>query len=280
MGAAGAGPRGAGCPVSALWDIYAAQLRTSLAEQFQYRGAVLIWLLGLVLQPVIYLTVWSTVAESSGGTVDGYSARDFAAYFIVAMLVNHLTHTSVMWEFEGRVRHGALSALLLRPVHPVHRDIATGLAFKALTMVVAIPVAGLLAVAFQPVVTTRPWAFAALVPALILAMALRFAVEWTLAMAAFWTTSVTAINRLYFAVFIFSGYVAPIDLLPGPAKVVAEILPFRWMLSFPVELAIGLVSVDDALASLGSQALWLAAAIIALRLVWNQGIRRYSAVGA
>ena len=266
--------------MTALWDVYATQLRTSLAEQFQYRGALLIWLLGLVLQPVIYLTVWSTVAESSGGTVDGFSARTFAAYFIVAMLVNHLTHTTAMWEFEGRVRHGALSALLLRPIHPVHRDIATGLAFKAMTMVAALPVAGLLAIAFQPVVTTRPWAIATLFPALIFAMALRFAVEWTLAMAAFWTTSVTAINRLYFAVFIFSGYVAPIDLLPGPARIVAEILPFRWMLSFPVELAIGRISVNEALLGLGSQALWLAAAVIALRMVWSRGIRRYSAVGA
>lgn len=266
--------------MTALWGIYAAHLRTSLAEQFQYRGAVLIWLLGLVLQPVIYLTVWSTVAESSGGTVDGYTAQTFAAYFIVAMLVNHLTHTSVMWEFEGRVRHGAFSGLLLRPIHPVHRDIATGLAFKALTMVVAVPVAGLLVIAFQPVVTTRPWAIAASLPALVLAMALRFAVEWTLAMAAFWTTSVTAINRLYFAVFIFSGYVAPIDVLPGPAKVVAEILPFRWILSFPVELAIGRVSVNEALVGVASQALWLAASIVALRVVWSRGIRRYSAVGA
>jgi ABC-2 type transport system permease protein len=266
--------------VTALWDVYQTQFRLSLAEQFQYRGAVLIWLLGLVLQPVIYFTVWSTVAESSDGNVDGYTARTFAAYFIVAMLVNHATHTSVIWEFEGRIRHGALSALLLRPVHPIHRDIAVGLAYKALTMLVALPVAGFLALAFQPEFTTQPWAVVAFVPALLFAMALRFAVEWTIALAAFWTTSVTAINRLYFAVFIFSGYVAPIDLLPGPAKTIAEILPFRWMLAFPVELAIGRVPVEEALTGLGWQLAWLLAAAIVLSLVWRRGIRRYSAVGA
>lgn len=266
--------------MSALAGYYLVQFRTSLAEQFQYRGAILIWLLGLVLQPIIYLTVWATVANSTGGTVDGFTARTFAAYFIAAMLVNHLTHTSVMWEFEGRVRHGALSGLLLRPIHPVHRDVAVGLAFKALTMVAALPVAGLLALTFQPTFTTQPWALLALVPAVLLAMALRFTVEWILAMAAFWTTSVTAINRLYFAVFIFSGYVAPIDVLPGPARVVAEILPFRWMISFPVELAIGRVALPDALAGLATQVGWLIAALLLFRLVWSRGLRRYSAVGA
>lgn len=266
--------------MNALRDFYLTQFRTSLAEQFQYRGAILIWLLGLVLQPIIYMTVWVTVANSTGGDVDGFTARTFAAYFIVAMLVNHATHTSVMWEFEGRVRHGALSGLLLRPIHPVHRDVAIGLAFKALTFVAALPVAGILALTFRPTFTTEPWALLAFVPALLLAMALRFTVEWTLAMAAFWTTSVTAINRLYFAVFIFSGYVAPIDVLPGPARVVAEVLPFRWMISFPVELAIGRVSRPEAIAGIAAQVGWLIAALLVFRLVWNRGVKRYSAVGA
>ena len=42
--------------------LYRAQFRTTIAEQFQYRGALAIWMLGLVLEPVIYLSVWSAVA--------------------------------------------------------------------------------------------------------------------------------------------------------------------------------------------------------------------------
>ena len=55
--------------------LYRAQFKTTIAEQFQYRGALVIWLIGLILEPVIYLSVWSTVARSQGGSVDGFNPR-------------------------------------------------------------------------------------------------------------------------------------------------------------------------------------------------------------
>ena len=54
-----------------LADLYRAEFRTSLATMFQYRAALVIWLISQVLDPVIYLIVWSTVAAASGGSVAG-----------------------------------------------------------------------------------------------------------------------------------------------------------------------------------------------------------------
>ena len=62
-----------------LLVLYRAQFKTTIASQLQYRGALVIWIIGLTLQPVIYLSVWSTVARSQGGSVDGFNASDFAA---------------------------------------------------------------------------------------------------------------------------------------------------------------------------------------------------------
>ena len=47
-----------------LLVLYRAQFKTTIAEQFQYRGALVIWRMGLILEPVIYLSVWSTVAAT------------------------------------------------------------------------------------------------------------------------------------------------------------------------------------------------------------------------
>jgi ABC-2 type transport system permease protein len=49
--------------------------------------------------------------------------------------------------------------------------------------------AALLAVIFRPAFHIVPWAAVAFVPALLLAFAVRFMLEWTLALSAFWTTS-------------------------------------------------------------------------------------------
>lgn len=264
-----------------LAALYGAQFKTTIAGQLQYRMALVIWMLGLVLSPVIYLAVWAAVARSQGGEVDGFRAGDFAAYFLVTMVVNHATFSWIAWEFEYRVRQGTLSPLLLRPVHPIHRDIAENLSFKALTMAVVIPATALLALAFRPSFAPVPWAIVAFVPALALAMALRFAMDWTLALGAFWLTRVEALNRLYFvAVLFLSGQAAPLALLPAPARLLADLLPFRWFIAFPVDLLLGRLAPNETLIGLGAQLGWLAAASALLRFVWARGIRRYGAVGA
>ena len=264
-----------------LLRLYRAQFQTTIASQLQYRVALVIWMLGLVLSPVIYLAVWAAVARSQGGEVDGFTAGDFAAYFLAVMVVNHATFTWIAWEFEYRVRHGTLSPLLLRPVHPIHRDIAENLSFKALTFAVVVPVAAVLAIAFRPTFNAEPWAIAAFVPALALAVALRFAIEWTLALAAFWVTRVEALNRLYFVTGLFlSGQAAPLELLPAPARLLADLLPFRWFLAFPVELLLGRLSSRETLIGFAALTGWLAVAVLLLRIAWGRGVRRYGAVGA
>jgi ABC-2 type transport system permease protein len=70
-----------------LVDFYTTAMRTELQSQFQYRAATYMYLVGMVAEPVIYLVVWSTIAEQSGGTVGGLTAGEFAAYYIVWTLV-------------------------------------------------------------------------------------------------------------------------------------------------------------------------------------------------
>ena len=60
---------------------YAAMLRISVLGQIQYRAQGAIWMIGSILEPVIFLVVWTTVAHSRGGEVGGYGPQQFAAYY-------------------------------------------------------------------------------------------------------------------------------------------------------------------------------------------------------
>jgi ABC-2 type transport system permease protein len=264
-----------------LPGLYAQQFKTSLAVMLEYRGSLLIWLISHLLEPLVYLVVWTAVSAAKGGSVGGYDAQGFAAYFIVLMLVNHVTYTWIMWEYEYRVRHGSLSFALLRPVHPIHADLADNLSSKIITLPLILAAAAVLSVIFRPSLHTPLWAAAAFVPAVLLAFAVRFLMEWTLALAAFWTTRVSALNRVYFVALLFlSGQMAPLSLLPAPIRLAATILPFRWTTSFPVELLLGKLSWQDALAGLGAQAAWILICAVLLRVVWRAGVRVFTAVGA
>jgi ABC-2 type transport system permease protein len=265
----------------AMLRLYAQQFKTTFASMVQYRASLFIWMIAQVLEPLVYLIVWSTVSNGSGGSVGGYTARGFAAYYLALMLVNQVTYTWIMYEYEYRVKHGSLSFALLKPVHPIHSDISDNLSSKLVTLPILLLVAGVLALFFHPAAALTGWAVLAFIPALVLAFLVRFLLEWTLALAAFWTTRVNALNQVYFVLMLFlAGQIAPLSLFPSWLQIVADILPFRWMLGFPVELVLGRLTPLQALAGLGAQGVWLIVSLVVIRLVWRAGVRVYSAVGA
>jgi hypothetical protein len=55
--------------------VYRAAFAMTFGVQLQYRVALAIWLLGLVLTPIVSLVVWMTVASSSGGQAGGIPQR-------------------------------------------------------------------------------------------------------------------------------------------------------------------------------------------------------------
>jgi ABC-2 type transport system permease protein len=261
--------------------IWRAQARNTLAIQLQYRISLVIWMIGLVLSPLVYLVVWTTVAHAKGGDVGTYSAHDFAAYFILLMIVDHITFTWVIFNADFRIRQGALSPLLLRPVHPINADIVENVSFKLLMLMVILPAAVVMSIAFGPRLHPDPWAVIAFFPALLLAAVLRFTVEWTVSLISFWISRMAALDQMYYVLVLFlSGQVAPISLFPAPVQLAANVLPFRWMVAFPVELLLGRVSPHDATIGFAVLLAWLAVGLAALRLTWRLGLKQYSAVGA
>ncbi len=266
-----------------LADIYLQELKTGISSMLQYRATMAIYLIGNVLEPLIYLVVWSTVARSGGGggSVGGFSAPDFAAYYIVFMLVNQASFTWVMYEFDYRIREGEFSALLLHPIHPIHADIATNLSAKAVSLPFVTLAALGMSFVFHPAFHFRLTTIALFIPALVIAFLVRFLVEWTVALAAFWTQRVTAINQIhYMAALFFSGQIAPLSVLPKPLQVAATVLPFRWTVGFPVELVLGRLTPAEILTGFAVQAGWLAAAAVIVRFAWRASVKNYSAVGA
>lgn len=267
--------------MSAYLSIYKGYFKTSLAVQFQYRAAMFIWLIGGIVEPLMYMVVWSTVARQQGGSVGSFTAGDFAAYYIMMMLVNHVTFSWIMWEYDYRIRTGEFSTVLLKPIHPIHSDIADNLGYKVLTLMVYLPAVALLVWFFQPTWNFVGWALVAALPVLIGAFVMRFFLEWSLAMSAFWTTRVGAVNQVYFVLLLFfSGRLAPLELFPQPVQTLAAILPFRWFLAFPVELLLGRLSVQDVFSGIGVQLAWILIGFVLLRTIYRAGIRRYAAFGS
>ena len=265
--------------MKSLLQLYIQQFKTTFATMFQYRASLVIWMIGQVLEPLVYLIVWSTVSNGNGGSIGSYTTGAFVSYFIILMLVNQFTYTWVMFDYEYRIREGYLSFALLKPVHPIHSDIADNIMSKSITLPVLTVIAIILGLAFHARLSVTLWQAFLFIPGLLLAFALRFLLEWTLAQCAFWTTRVSAINQIYFFLLLFLWANRPADNSTPCRANRGQNLPFYWTIGFPTELLLGKITFIGILIGLGAQIVWLIIAVFLMRLVWRLGVKAYSAVG-
>ncbi len=258
---------------------YRVLISVALANMMQYRAVMLLWAAWGIVAPLVSLAVWTAAAR--GRSLAGFNRAELAGYFLVTMVISHVTTAWDMEVFSFEVKSGRLSPRLLRPILPIFQSAAENVAYKICTVIVLLPIWLVIGFAVRPALhLTLERAFW-LLPTTGLAAALAFIWGYCVALVAFWTTNIRAINQLYWTGMTFlAGRLAPLALLPPALRALSWYVPFRWMLAFPTELALGRVPMSQIPSGLAWQALWLAAGIGAFRLIWERGMRCYSAVGA
>jgi len=255
--------------------------RTSVAVMLAYRAAIALWALWGVVYPTVALLMWIAAQRGAGrADLGGYDQSAFAAYFLLMMITGHVTAAWDVYEMGFLVRTGAMSPRLLRPILPIWASLMDNLAYKAVTLVLLIPIWTGLALWFQPRLETTVAHAALGLLALSLAAALNFVLGYTIGLVAFWTTRTDGLAELYFGVNLFlGGRFAPLSLLPSFLRQVANVLPFKWIIWFPTEVLSGRLGLAEVLSGLLWQCLWLATTAVAFRLFWGASLKRYVAVG-
>jgi ABC-2 type transport system permease protein len=255
-----------------------ALVRSTWSSWMQHRGFFYLVAFSWMIPLLIYLFVWSTAAGE--GDVAGFTRGELVAYYVVLILVNQFTFCTNNWTVGDGIRYGRMSLLLLRPMSPVYDALASEVAVKVVFMTFAIPLASILALVLRPELHITVQDGLAFIPALALAWVLRFFWGYWLALLSFWATRADALLSLQESlIFLIGGQVAPVALLPDLLQKAAMVLPFRYMVAFPVEVLTGQLSHTELWTGFAFQAGWLFAALALFLVVWRAGLKRYSAVG-
>ena len=258
-----------------LWQV-------NWAEQWQYRANLIMYLLYWLVSPIIYLAVWTSIANSKG-SVNGLTANDFITYYMTLLIVDQITSNIVIHTFGYKVQDGSLSGELVRPIHPMLTNaLVNNIAFKVLTVTAFIPIWIILFFLFKPNFSSVTFTGILLaIPAMILGFLVGFLLSAAITSLAFWTTRVYSIHEFYYALqLLFSGQFVPLTLMPKFIQITAQYLPFQLLIYFPVQLILGKLSTAEIMRGYITGVVWLVVAITVFNWVWRNGIKRYSAVGA
>jgi ABC-2 type transport system permease protein len=263
-----------------MFRFYVATARVGMVNQFQYRTAAYFYMIGMVAEPVIYLVVWSSIARGNGGRVEGFTAGTFAAYYIVWTLVRNINIVFTPFGWEERIREGSLSMNLLRPIHPIHHDLAEFAGTKVTVIALWLPIAAALSLIFHPTLSPRPAQVGVFIVAIWGAYLIRSLLLWVLGMITFWTTRISAIFEAYFlAELLLSGRLVPMALMPQWVQSLSWWFPFRWTFGFPITALVGPVTSRELVVGLLMQGLWIGIGAGLVAVVWRRGVLRFGAVG-
>jgi len=265
-----------------MFKIFQRLWQVNWAEQWQYRANLIMYLLYWLVSPIIYLAVWTSIANIKG-SVNGFTANDFVTYYMTLLIVDQVTSNIVIHTFAYKVQDGTLSGELIRPIHPMLTNaLVNNIAFKALTIIGFIPVWIILFFLYKPDYShlTLTGILVA-IPAMIMGFLVGFLLSAAITSLAFWTTRVYSIHEFYYAmILLFSGQFVPLPLMPKLIQDVAQYLPFQLLIYFPIQLILGKLSNAQIIQGYVVGTIWLVVAISVFNWIWRNGVKRFSAVGA
>jgi ABC-2 type transport system permease protein len=246
------------------------------AYMVEYRAELLFWVLSGTL-PLILMGLWAKAAQSGEFAL---GPTEFVQYFLAVFLVRQFTVVWVIWEFEREVVEGKLSPYLLQPVDPVWRHFFSHIAERFARLPFALVLLGLFLLLY-PQAAWLPSLSNGLLAALavIIAFCLRFLIQYTFALLAFWAERVVALEQFWFLLYIFlSGMAAPLALFPDGVRAVVLWTPFPYLIYFPASLLTN--QADHIAQGFMAMLLWGLAFLVLNRWLWRRGLQQYSGMGA
>ncbi|MFG6096648.1 multidrug ABC transporter permease [Leptolyngbyaceae cyanobacterium CCMR0082] len=244
------------------------------AYMLEYRAELMFWVLSGSF-PLILMGLWQEAARSGQFELN---PDDVVRYFLAVFVVRQLTVVWVIWDFEREVLEGKLSPLLLQPLDPGWRHFSSHLAERLARLPFIAALVALFLVLY-PVARQRPTHIVWGLVAISLAFCLRFLMQYTYAMMAFWVERATAIEQFSFLLYtFFSGMVAPLTLFPETVRAIVMWTPFPYLIYVPASLMVGLpIQIGK---SILITLAWCLIFWCFNRLLWRQGLKRYSGMGA
>lgn len=246
-----------------------------------YRGVLLVWGFRQMLMPLVLMAAWTSVERQDTNL---FSNSDYLLYYLLMPLIMNLVDCRTVYSFPQQIRDGSLSRLLLKPMHPLWVDLFDHLTLKILQTLTLLPVvtasAWFLRDSLPPLTlnaTRVLWFFTAL----LVAMSLRFVMTTFLALTGFWIEHVENLHLVFngslFA--LLGGMIVPLATIPAYLRVFTDYLPYRYALSFPLEVLRGSITQGQFATGIGFGCLWTLVFTFLCWQLWRHGLRVYSAYG-
>jgi len=255
-------------------------LSYSWKDFIEYRWYLLFWIVLESSSFFIMYFLWMFIYKSHD-MISGYTLSAIITYYLVAYFVRQNTTTYIHWNITGKVNDGYFSHFLFRPMTHRIYYFYHNMGEKIIRFIMLLPMMVLLVFLVKgylvyPNIKNVGFFLVSFALSFLLNIFFAFLVGYT----AFWTEKSESL--IYFKdalVYYVSGAMIPITFFGSKIAGILNVLPFRYFVSFPIEIYLGKVSTAQIYSGLFLSVFWLLIFILLDRSVCHYGIKRFSSVG-
>ena len=267
-------------------------LRICIEERLVYRGdfwlGTLMRFLPIVTQIFLWGAVFAGMSAASGKPIAGkeiagYSYQDFVAYYLLTTITRAFSSMpGLAGGIALQIRNGEIKKYLVQPIDLVgflllqrvaHKLVYYGIAFIPFAIVFYI------CRSYFPG-WPPPDVMVAYIVSLIFSFLLGFFLEATIGMIGFLFLEVSSLLFVYMLFnFFFSGHMFPLNMLPAPWNTIVQLIPLQYLAFFPAAVFLQKIQGPDLWIGLTVQAAWVLFFIVACRVTYWRGVKRYSGFG-
>lgn len=265
-------------------------LRTCIEERLVYRADFAFGTMMRFLPIVTQIFLWGAIfanapqGDTSEPELNGYTYANMVAYYLLAMVGRAFSSMPGLASGIARdIRDGTVKKYLTQPIDMLgylfwHR-IAHKLVYYFVATVPFLVVFYLCRGYFsgwpENGLTIVAW-----IVSLLMAFLVGFLLESLIGLVAFWFLEVSSLVFIYMMInYFLSGHMIPLDWLPSPLSDWVQYLPFKYLAYFPAAIMLGKIPDSQLVSELLTELCWIAALLLANRVAFARGVRRYGAFG-
>lgn len=260
---------------------YWVYLKVEWQGMLQHRGDLIIWTVSNNVFTLVGFAVWFVISSNNKLF---YSAPQIILYFLLTIFVYTLTQAWHSYFIAEQIRDGKFTPFLIKPFSVAEANGSNNIAEKSLKLIFSL--LPLLIIGFIFLRNTNLGVEINLINitlftiSILFAGAIAFFFDIAIGLTYFWTHDTDFVRNIYFTLnYLFSGRIVPLIFLPATLSTLAFYLPFRYTLSFPIEILMNRLTPEQIILGFVFQIFWFVVSFVIYRKVYSLGIKVYQGYG-
>lgn len=255
--------------------------RNTWDEMLTYRVSFVMWRVRNIIQLLTIYFLWLVVLPP-GKSILGYSHSLMLTYILGTSLMDSIVLSSRTYVVGEEINSGNLMNFLLRPINYFLYWFSKDIGDKAMNICFSIAELTLIFIILRPpfFIQTNFFYILLFIFSVILSLFMYFFINFLLGLIGFWSPEVWAPRFIFITLLgFFAGSLFPLDILPKAIYEVLRFLPFTYLLYFPLKIYLGQLSSAQIASGLAISAFWVFAIYFLVNVIWQKGLKSYTAYG-